>query len=246
MALHFLTLIPVPGAPFPAEALGQVAGYFPVIGLILGIILLVCAVLLQTLMPVTAVAALLVVLWAGLTGALHLDGFVDCCNALLVVARPRKEQPGDVASSSFGVVGVVTLLLVKYGALLACPQNLMPYALLAAPTIGRWAMVYAAYLFPHNPGRKGLLDDTFKQNLGLRELLFASLISLIVAVMTLQLGGLFVVASACLVATLLALWVRWRFGGLSGNVYDAINEVVEVTVLLAVIVAQTLRIPGTT
>jgi adenosylcobinamide-GDP ribazoletransferase len=257
VALRFLTILPVPGAPPPAEALGQAAGYFPVVGLILGVILLFCAVSLRALMPVEAVAALLIALWVGLTGAMHLDGFVGCCDALLAAARPRQEQPGDAPLGSFGVVGVVTLLLVKYSALCSCPQNLMPYALLAAPTVGRWAMVYAAYLFPHRPGRQGPLEDSFKQSLSLKELLFASLIlliflSLVVVATTLQLSEPFVVAVvcltftvACLAATLLALWVRWRFGGLSGNVYGAINEVAEVAVLLAVIVAQPLNIPGT-
>jgi adenosylcobinamide-GDP ribazoletransferase len=243
VALRFLTILPVPGTPLPAEALGQAAGYFPVVGLMLGVILLVCAVLLQTLLPVTAVAALLVALWAGLTGALHLDGFVGCCDALLAAARPRREQPGDAPLGSFGVIGAVALLLVKYGALLGCPRTLMPYALLAAPAIGRWAMVFAAYLFPRKPGRKGPLDDAFKQSLSLKDLLFASLISLIVAVAPLQLGGLLVMAAACLVATLLAIWVARRVGGLSGNVYGAINEVVEVTVLLTVIVVHTANIP---
>lgn len=253
MALRFLTILPVPGNGPSIEALDRAAGYFPVIGLILGVILLCCAALLQALTPMAATAALLVAIWAGLTGGLHLGGFLNCCEALLAKARPWPERSADGPLNSSGVVGVVALLLVKYGVLLSCPTRLIPYALLAAPTIGRWAIVYAAYFFPQKPGWRGPQDDYFKHNLSLVDLLFASLVllvSLTVATVTLQFQGLFVVlvafltvVAACLAVTLLAFWVKWQVGGLSGKVYGTINEVVEVTVLLAVVVSQSVHLP---
>ena len=62
-------------------------------------------------------AALVLVVWAALTGALHLDGWADCCDALFVpVDRARSlEIMKDPRVGGFGVVGLMLLLLVKLG-----------------------------------------------------------------------------------------------------------------------------------
>src|SRR5882672_9724111 len=78
LALGFLTIIPVRiGAARPGD-LGRAAGWFPIVGLLLGVVLSAGQWLLQHLFPPALTGGLVVALWALLTGGLHLDGLADC------------------------------------------------------------------------------------------------------------------------------------------------------------------------
>ena len=96
-------------------------------------------------------AALVLAAWAALTGALHLDGWADCCDALFVpVSRERRlEIMKDPRLGGFGAAGLILLLLVKLAALqgiMAGPHALP--ALIAIPALARWAAVIAAKAYP--------------------------------------------------------------------------------------------------
>ncbi|TNE83887.1 MAG: hypothetical protein EP334_00280, partial [Gammaproteobacteria bacterium] len=83
VALQFLTVVPVrvPGE-ITAESQGRSLLWYPAVGLLLGLVLVVVASLLSST-PSLLVAVVVLVLWVLLTGALHLDGLADCADALL-------------------------------------------------------------------------------------------------------------------------------------------------------------------
>src|SRR5688572_27216434 len=88
-AVGFLTIVPVPaGSP---GGLGRSAVWFPAVGLLLGLMLAAVDAALVRLFPPFLAAAILVALWALLTGGLHLDGLIDSCDALLASA-PRERR----------------------------------------------------------------------------------------------------------------------------------------------------------
>ena len=62
---------------------------------------------------------LVLVVWVGLTGMLHLDGFMDACDGLLPPRDParRLEIMKDSRVGAMGLVTVACLLLVKTAAL---------------------------------------------------------------------------------------------------------------------------------
>ncbi len=90
IALRFLTILPSPfrGEPSP-QKLGRSLGYFPVVGLVVGGILFGIDRGLSLLLPSVVVNALLIAALVILTGALHLDGFIDTCDGLAEI-RPRE------------------------------------------------------------------------------------------------------------------------------------------------------------
>ena len=73
-AFRFLTILPVPGDhDLPAADWAAGTAWYPLVGLVLGAILAALAWALAWLWPGAMVAALVLVAWVLLTGALHLD-----------------------------------------------------------------------------------------------------------------------------------------------------------------------------
>src|SRR5512135_3302494 len=108
VALSFLTSIPLP-APEPQPGdLGRAGIWFPFVGWLLGAILLAAQLLFTLLFAPLLSAALLVRLWAWLTGGLHLDGLADCCDGLFasVPTERRLELMRDPRVGTFGSAGL--------------------------------------------------------------------------------------------------------------------------------------------
>ncbi len=238
-AWQFMTSIPLP-RPREAspEEIGRSAVYFPVVGLVIGGMLVALYWLLGVILPAVVVNALLIVLMVAVTGALHLDGFVDTCDGLAVqpTVEDRWRVMHDSRVGAFGIIGVVLLLLVKYVALSNIPGTLMIATLLFMPVVSRWTMVYAVFAYPY--ARPSGLGKVLKQGLGWRSFVIATLITLAVALAMFPLWhftGLVVMSCVWIMAVVMAVIFERKFAGLTGDNYGAINEVAEVIVLLLVI-----------
>ena len=232
VALHFLTRLPLSARETSLEEVGRAAWAFPAVGVLIGGLLTIAGYLLGHLFPPLLVAALVLAFWVAVTGALHLDGFVDCCDALLAARPPevRLEILRDTHVGAFGVVGAALLLLVKFAALEACISAGNWVVLLLAPSLGRWAMVYTMARYPS--ARSTGMGQAVKGPVGGRTLGGATLLLLPMLIVG-PLGVLLSSALAWLFTLLFARWVLRRIPGFTGDVYGALCELVEVTVLLA-------------
>jgi cobalamin 5'-phosphate synthase/cobalamin synthase len=246
-ALRFLTILPVPGAGRPDDAAdaraeppvwGRATAWYPAVGLLLGAILAGLDWGLGKLFPPGLAAALLLAAWVVLTGGLHLDGFIDCCDGLLApVPRERRlEILRDVHAGAFGIAGVVLLLLVKVTALAALPGEVRLPALLLVPTLARWCMTGAVVLYPYARSGPGL-GEKAKTGAGRPQLAIATVTALLACGLA-GLAGLGWITLALLLLTaltgfLVAQWIQARIGGLTGDTYGAICELAEAVALLA-------------
>jgi adenosylcobinamide-GDP ribazoletransferase len=212
--------------------------WFPLVGLILGAVLAGLDFLFALVLPPLPATALLLVAWVAITGGLHLDGFIDCCDGLLTAKPPeqRLEIMKDSRVGAFGVIGAVCLLLLKFSALTALAPDDRWRWLLLVPVLGRWTMVWAAWRYPL--ARPGGFAAWFRQGLGWPHVLVAGTVTLAVASLLEQLAGLAVFAGVWLFALVFALWVQRRIPGLTGDVYGALNELAEVVGLLWVIIVD--------
>ncbi|MBI4331340.1 MAG: adenosylcobinamide-GDP ribazoletransferase [Chloroflexi bacterium] len=271
VALRFLTIIPAPGLKEikPKDRAGSLA-YFPLVGLVLGLILVIVNLVLTFLaiagFPALLIDLALVTVLILLTGALHLDGFIDSCDGVFA-ARTPEERLGvmkDTRVGAFGVVGVVVLLLTKLVALTAFPTVPGPLMgafdsllsayrlpiLLLMPVLARWATVYAIVNFP--AARKEGTGFEFKQYARWPGFLVATVITLAIAIGVGLVPG-YVITEVLLLALVLmvllslmvsavAYFVRKRLGGLTGDNYGAITELSEAGVLLFTLVYFSVRL----
>jgi adenosylcobinamide-GDP ribazoletransferase len=245
-AIRFLTILPIPGAhrlegdapASPASDWGRATAWYPAVGLVLGAILAGLDWGLRWLLPEGLAAALLLAAWVALTGALHLDGFIDCCDGLLApVPRERRlEILRDVHAGAFGIVGVALLLLVKYAALASLPGEIRLPSLLLVPTLARWCMTGAVMLYPYARSGPGL-GQKAKAGAGRAQMAVATATALLACAMAWWAGlgwtAVLLLLLAALTGLLVAGWIRSRIGGLTGDAYGALCELAEAVGLLA-------------
>jgi adenosylcobinamide-GDP ribazoletransferase len=239
-ALQFLTIFPTTLRHKDyIKASPQSLPYFPVIGFILGAILLGLYYGLILVLQPAVVIALIIIVLVILTGGHHLDGLIDTCDGVFTgkTKRERLAIMSDTRVGAFGIVAVVLLLMLKYVSLLSV--SMISPALLLMPTLSRWVMTSVIFTFPYAK-RKGM-GLTFKQGSTWQKLTIATVIALILAVFLLKWWGLVLMAVIWLVSYGIASYFRSRLGGLTGDNYGAINEMSEVLVLLLLILIRRLQ-----
>jgi len=234
-AVRFLTIIPLPGRrEVSPEEVGRSIVYFPLVGVIIGLILVGLNWLLGLFLPSALVTVLLVVSLVVISGALHLDGFVDTCDGIgghkTVEERWRVMQ--DSRAGGFGIIGVCCLLLVKYVSMSGVPDSWLMQTLVLMPVVSRWAMVYAVFAYSY--AKPSGLGKVFKQGASWQRFVIATFITLAVAVILAQLTGFVIMLAIWVIVIAMAAYLKGKFGGLTGDTYGAINEVAEVCVLILV------------
>ena len=236
-AIRFLTIIPLPWRrEVSPEELGRSAVYFPLVGLILGLLLVGWHWLLGLFLPRAVADVLVMVTLVILTGALHLDGFIDTFDGIAghKSVEDRWRVMHDSRAGGIGVVAVGCLLLVKYVSLNNLPDSLLSMTLVLMPVLGRWAMTYAIFAYPC--ARPTGLGAAFKQGTGWLRLTIATIITFVVVVVLRQFTGLAVMLGIWIIVVAMAAFLKRKFSGLTGDTYGAINEVAEVFVLISILV----------
>jgi len=249
-AIQFLLITPAfIRRPFTPQEMGKSVGFYPLVGTLLGGILFGVDCLIERLgagdaplLPSLVRAALILALWIILTGALHLDGFLDALDGLLggSTSEQRLEIMRDEKVGAYALAGGVLMLLVKFSALSALTER--PVGLLLTPTLGRWAVAVAVVACPYARPR-GLGRDA-KDHATWRQALLATLSAFAVTALLAWHSHSWVAPTA-MVAAALAVWggavfALRRVPGLTGDIYGALNEMVEMVVLLVLVAGQSL------
>ena len=165
------------------------------------------------------------------TRGLHLDGFMDVCDGLFggYTRERRLEIMRDSNVGAFAVAGAASLLILKYGALLALltiPSPGKEWSLLLFPMMSRWSMVVALEAFPYVRGDG--LGSPFHQGGSRLATFIAVLIAVLASAVLGGIGGIGLLLGASVLAWFLGKVMSNMLGGLTGDSYGAINEVTEV------------------
>jgi adenosylcobinamide-GDP ribazoletransferase len=232
-ALQFLTMLPVKHS-FTTEQMGRSTAYFPLVGLIIGLILAGFNYVLNLLLPAAVVNILLIVLMALLSGGLHLDGLTDTMDGVAGHRTPeqRLEIMRDSRIGGFGALGLALFLIAEYVTLNSIPQDWIPYSLVLSAVLSRWAMVTAIYVYPY--ARPVGLGKAFKNAVNWQQFVLATLVTVVIAGVLFKIAGLVMMAAVWVVLSLAATYLKRQLGGLTGDTYGAINELAALSVLLVV------------
>ena len=232
-ALGFLTLIPTPHyREVGDEKLGQSMACFPLVGLLLGGILLLIDALLtpwltERLVNVIIISSLIVI-----TGGLHIDGFMDTIDGL--AGGKNREEILEIMRDSrvgaLGVVGIALLILIKWEALNTLAGGGKTAALVLMPVVGRWGMAFLTYLSPY--AREKGLGRSFVDGFSGKDLSFASVTALLMSLLLSGFFGLLLIFIPALLAVFCSKWFIKKIGGVTGDVIGAFNEFLETVVLL--------------
>jgi adenosylcobinamide-GDP ribazoletransferase len=236
-AVQFLTIAPpLVRRPFTNAELGRAVGYFPLTGVLIGGFLIGFDRLLAPLLSPGVTAALVLTGWVLCTGALHLDGFLDSCDGLFGGRTPehRLRILRDERVGAFAVIGGLLLLLVKFQGLAAISHR--GAALCLAPVVGRWGMAVAVIAFPY--ARAEGLGRTMKDHAKWGQALLASAIAVAAAWILAGGFGLILLLLSGALIILFARFVLARLPGLTGDIYGALCELLEVLVLLGFVVSE--------
>jgi adenosylcobinamide-GDP ribazoletransferase len=249
-AIRFLTILPLPGTAqlfdtYEEEDVSAFiigSAYFPLVGLLLAALLWLFLLLTSSVFPSIVVAALLVVIQVVLTGGLHLDGLMDSCAGLFGGSTPEQklEIMRDSRVTSFGVLGAICVLLVRFAAFASmfsvAPSlhiHLLNIALFMVLPVARWGMILTVGVFPG--ARLSGLGSAFRRTVTRPRLLVAAITTLIIVLFVGHIGGLLVLLVGTLIALAVGGLITRLVGGLTGDSYGAIEESTEIVLLLLII-----------
>lgn len=234
LAIQLLTRLPTPQVDAPnSREIGCSLIYYPLVGLLLGLILSVLAYAGQLLFPQASsdvIAALIIFLWVVLTGALHLDGLADSADAWIGSQGDKQKMLEIMKDSRSGPVAIAILiatLLVKWSALSAIIASDNSYLLILIPLIAR---AFILLLFSHTTyiseqGMAQMIMQNFPKDKHLYTMLVIS------ALIIFSLSGIGVVLVCALVFLLLRQMMKKSLGGFNGDTTGAMVELLEMAAL---------------
>jgi len=230
-ALQFLTLFPRPGwMQHSTSEVGRSAIFFPVVGLILGLILVLVNFLLLPFASAGLLSVILVTLLAFMTRGLHLDGVGDTFDGL--GAGGDRDHILSIMDDShtgvFGLIAIVLVLFFKIHALESIDVDRWR-ALLVAPILGRWAMVLLAY---RSQAAKPGLGSNLIEHLQTKHFLLATLVTLLLVAAIWRRNGIVMMAWVAVFTIASKNYFYHRIGGVTGDTFGAVGELSETSVMV--------------
>ncbi|MDI6799130.1 MAG: adenosylcobinamide-GDP ribazoletransferase [Actinomycetota bacterium] len=231
-AINFLSIISIPSKRGRSEAeLKGAARFFPLVGLLFGLILALLDIGLRMVLPLMAASILLIAASTILSGAIHLDGLADTLDGILGGGGDRVRSLQIMRDSSLGTFGAASLsldLILKFVLIASLHGRLRFLALLLFPLVARGALVFSMVLFPCARGDgKAKSFDSFKDIKSLS-------IPIILLLSSIFFCPLSVLATlvTLLLSFLISYLLNKRLGGLTGDTYGAVVELSEISFLL--------------
>lgn len=221
-ALKYLTVWGRLSAMQPTpEAVGAAAAYFPLVGLLLGLLLAIVNYGLSLYLDSGILSIFLVAILFGATAGIHLDGTRHTFDAMVYRMMNQRTQ-------TCGVVAVLFVVLFKIAATNAIDERIA-LSLFLAPVAARWALVLCLY------GYHDRCEETPKriaENVKFWHLLTATAVTLGLAVYLLGRKGLWLGLALAIFTLLIRSLLHRRHAVLTEDNFGAVIELSEVLGLI--------------
>ena len=231
-ALQFLSILPVRGR-FETQDIGKSLVWFPAAGFVIG----GCAAMVYGITHLLGLPAMIaglsgVLALAVFSGCLHLDGVADTADGFFS-ARPRDkilEIMHDSRIGTMGVIGIFTVLALKWAALTSLPPAHAWRVLILAPVIGRTSQIITMARIPYARPRGGLASVFLAHAIG-QTIVTSILTSLATAVLFGGVKGIFAVLVSILFIAGFNQWCMRKISGMTGDTLGAVSEGTEAVIM---------------
>lgn len=233
-ACQFLTSLPLALRAAPsADALRASLLFYPLVGLLMGGVLVLVA-WAGSALPPDLTAAVVLAIWVLASGALHLDGLADSADAWLGGLGNRERTLAimkDPRSGPMAVTVLVLSLLLKYAALQALLGHIALWLLALIPMLARMGVLLL--LLTTDYVREGGLGAALVD--GMPRARCWQVLALFSAVLVFAMGlpGLWLLLCCGLAFIGLRQMMLSRLQGCTGDTLGALIEILEVVALLA-------------
>lgn len=241
-ALQFLTLIRLDRSQADAKALAASTIYFPLVGALLGLMLICLNEALSLVFPSGITSVMLVAGLAILTGGLHLDGLADTFDAL-AAGKDREKKLNimrDSHKGTFGVLALVVVILLKAGLVSSLPTGFKNLGLFLMTMVSRYS--FDLSFFTSSYAREAGKAKVFFEGANARAFFISSLVTLVLIVLTRRpMVGLAVLFLSAIFTLAINKRIKKAIGGLTGDTLGALCELNEVCSLLLIFVISQLK-----
>ena len=269
LLLSFMTRIPMPKIEYDEEKLGKSMKYFPVVGIIVGFILLFFCIIFNFILKNISYSAVLpfmiiVVILTDLisTGALHLDGLADTFDGIFSYRSKHKmlEIMKDSRLGSNGALALILYFLLKFILLFSLTIESREgaiYAIMTYPVVARFCSVVSCASSPYARGSG--MGKTFVDNTKTCGLIVATVITLLYTIgmifmpfvlftnyslpiqiiMKSILIIVIIVALSALFAYAFSKLIERKIGGITGDTLGALLEISSLLYIVLILVVPT-------
>ena len=232
-AVRTLTIIPLPGKE--GQDLSAALTWFPIVGLFLGFVLYLVG-RLWLLFPsnpwLGGGALLILFIQTWLTRGLHLDGLADWADSIGGFDKERRLAiMKDVSLGAFGVVALILVMMAKW----LCLERLLEAGslswVMAIMAISRTMLVELQVILPYARKEGQGMAGPFLRNASGRHRVVSHMLTVAIC---LAFGpfGLGLLVFAWLMTRLYGARMRGQFGGITGDLLGAANELIETCLLV--------------
>jgi adenosylcobinamide-GDP ribazoletransferase len=236
-AVMFYTRIPSPlNIDHSADKLNKSTRYFPIIGWIVGgavglIFWLACFIT-----PVSVAILLSMAFGIIITGAFHEDGFADVCDGFGggYTKEARLKIMKDSRIGTYGTVGLVLILLMKYLLISNLTFLSIPIVLLVGHSISRLVPVMVIFTSEYARDDMSSKVKPIGKKISVAGFTFASITSIIPIALFQSWIYLFVIVIPLLSGIVLMRYFKMRIGGYTGDCLGSIQQVSEIAVYFSI------------
>lgn len=238
MALSMFTILPVPYKVWKDEAVRHMMKLYPLVGIFVGVINYVVFRLTDYFnLSTILISALTMVTPFIITGMLHLDGFMDVCDALLS-RRDKKEKVRilkDPNTGAFSVISLGILFIIDFAATYTLVENRTSIiGIIIIPIISRSLM--GIMLLKKEAMKESSLGSYFKKGTTKVDILILYIFLIIASGLFMLLGIKFIlVPLAMIIIAILSVEKSIKeLGGISGDIAGyglVLSEVLGILIL---------------
>lgn len=232
----FLTIIPSKNQRL--EYIAQNIHLFPIVGIIIGIIIsIINFVFLLFLHPLLS-SLFIVLLLMVITGLHHMDGLIDFSDGVMTKGNKTKKIQ-SMKDTSIGSAGTLTSIFYIISLILIISmlhEFVALKAIILSEMMAKFSMVLQARINSSTPSSISFLFiKHIKHND--KMMIFATLILMTVSITFAGILGLLIATIVSVAVLMIGFISRINFGGVSGDVFGATNELTRLISLFVFVVA---------